>query len=48
MAKRRTISLAGSTSSSGMARVGSKRNSNRPRSVMWRRLWSLMICAYSL
>ncbi|CFP61284.1 Uncharacterised protein [Bordetella pertussis] len=48
VAKRRTISLAGSTSSSGMARVGSKRNSNRPRSVMWRRLWSLMICAYSL
>ncbi len=48
VAKRLTISLAGSTSSSGIALAGSTLNSNRPRSVMWRRLWSLMICAYSL
>ncbi|MNI46503.1 hypothetical protein D3C73_1009700 [compost metagenome] len=34
VAKRLTMSLADSTSSSGMARVGSKRNSNRPRKVM--------------
>ena len=48
VAKRLTISAAGSTSSSGMALAGSTLNSNRPRSVMWRLLWSLMICAYSL
>jgi hypothetical protein len=42
------ISAAGSTCSSGMALDGSILNSNRPRSVMWRLLWSLMICAYSL
>jgi hypothetical protein len=48
VAKRLTMSLAGSTSSTEIARDGSTRNSNRPRRVMWRRLWSLMICAYSL
>ncbi|MNL03379.1 hypothetical protein D3C87_1239160 [compost metagenome] len=48
VAKRFTMSLADSTSSSGMARDGSTLNSNRPRSVMWRRLWSLMMFAYSL
>jgi hypothetical protein len=32
----------------GMALLGSILNSNRPRSVMWRLLWSLMIWAYSL
>ena len=48
VAKRLTISLAGSTSSTGMALLGSTLNSNRPRSVRWRLLWSLMIWAYSL
>ena len=48
VAKRLTISLAGSTSSTGIALAGSTLNSNRPRSVMWRWLWSLMIWAYSL
>ena len=48
VAKRLTISLADSTSSTGMALVGSILNSNKPRSVRWRLLWSLMIWAYSL
>ncbi|MPM45612.1 hypothetical protein SDC9_92300 [bioreactor metagenome] len=48
VAKRLTISAAGSTSSTAIALVGSTLNSNRPRSVMWRLLWSLMSCAYSL
>ena len=48
VAKRLTISLAGSTSSIGMAFDGSILNSNKPRSVMWRRLWSLISWAYSL
>ncbi len=43
VAKRLTISEAGSTSSTEMALEGSSLNSNNPRSVMWRRLWSLMI-----
>ena len=41
-------SAAGSTSSTGIALLGSTLNSNRPRSVMWRLLWSLISCAYSL
>jgi len=45
--KRLTISLAGSTSSSGTG-VAAGFSSNRPRSVMCRRVWSLMIFAYSL
>ncbi|EWS65589.1 hypothetical protein Y695_01161 [Hydrogenophaga sp. T4] len=48
VAKRLTISFAGSTSSMEIALLGSILNSNRPRSVMWRLLWSLMIWAYSL
>jgi hypothetical protein len=48
VAKRLTISLAGSTSSTGIAVAGSTLNSNRPRNVMWRRDWSLTICANSL
>ncbi len=48
VAKRLTISAAGSTSSIGIARAGSILNSNSPRSVMCRRDWSLTICAYSL
>ena len=36
VAKRLTISLAGSTSSIGTDFAGSTRNSNSPRSVMWR------------
>ncbi|OPZ01561.1 MAG: hypothetical protein BWZ09_02684 [Alphaproteobacteria bacterium ADurb.BinA305] len=48
VAKRFTISLAGSTSSTGIAFDGSMRNSNKPRSVMWRFDWSLISCAYSL
>src|SRR6476661_8317409 len=48
VAKRLTISLADSTSSTGMALDGSTLNSNSPRSVMWRRLWSLISWAYSL
>src|SRR6266705_991055 len=46
--KRLTISAAGSTSSIGTGFTRSSRNSNRPRNVMWRRDWSLMIAAYSL
>ena len=46
--KRLTISAAGSTSSIGTGLTLSRRNSNRPRKVMWRVDWSLMICAYSL
>ena len=46
VAKRLTISLAGSTSSSGTGLP--KRNSNRPRNVMCRFDWSLMSAAYSL
>src|SRR5256885_10298791 len=48
VAKRLTISLADSTWSSAMALAGSNLNSNRPRSVMWRLLWSLISWAYSL
>ncbi len=48
VAKRFTMSFAGSTSSSGIAFLGSSLNSNSPRSVMWRLPWSLMSCAYSL
>ena len=48
VAKRLTMSAAGSTSSSGTGVQRPKRNSNRPRKVMCRRDWSLMICAYSL
>ena len=48
VAKRLTISFAGSTSSSEIALAGSTLNSNKPRKVMWRLDWSLMICAYSL
>jgi hypothetical protein len=36
VAKRLTMSLAGSTSPSGIALLGSSLNSNRPRSVRWR------------
>jgi hypothetical protein len=43
--KRLTISVAGSTSSIGTGFTRSSRNSNRPRKVMWRRDWSLMIAA---
>src|SRR2546426_7601111 len=46
--KRLTISAAGSTSSIGTGFTRSRRNSNRPRKVIWRRDWSLMIAAYSL
>ena len=46
--KRLTISAAGSTSSIGTGLRSPKRNSNRPRNVMWRRDWSLMSAAYSL
>ena len=48
VAKRLTISAAGSTSSSGTGFTLSSRNSNRPRKVMWRLDWSLMSAAYSL
>ncbi len=48
VAKRLTISLAGSTSSMEMALEGSILNSNSPRKVMWRRFWSLISWAYSL
>ena len=48
VAKRLTISAAGSTSSIGTGVQASKRRSNRPRSVMWRRVWSLISFAYSL
>ena len=44
VAKRRTISLAGSTSSSGTGSAA-KRNSIRPRIVSSRALWSLMLAA---
>ena len=47
VAKRLTISAAGSTSAIGIDLAGSTTNSNRPRSVMWRWLWSLMSLAYS-
>ena len=46
--KRFTISAALSTSSSGTGLHSPKRNSNRPRNVMWRFDWSLMSAAYSL
>ena len=48
VANRLTISFAGSTSSIAMACTGSILNSNKPRKVIWRRDWSLMIWAYSL
>ncbi len=48
VAKRLTISAAGSTSSIGTGFTWSSRNSNSPRNVMWRLDWSLMIAAYSL
>ena len=46
--KRLTISAAGSTSSIGTGLQASNLNSNRPRSVIWRRDWSLISAAYSL
>ena len=46
--KRLTMSFAGSTSSIGIGLRESNRKSNKPRKVMCRRDWSLMICAYSL
>ena len=47
VAKRLTISFAGSTSSKG---TGAPPDliSNKLRKVIWRRLWSLMSFAYSL
>ena len=45
--KRLTISAAGSTSSIGTGWQRLKRNSNRPRNVMCRFDWSLMMSAYS-
>jgi hypothetical protein len=47
VAKRLTISLADSTSSSETAGPAGF-ISNRPRKVMWRRPWSLISLAYSL
>src|SRR5437016_2988078 len=46
--KRLTMAAAGSTSSSGTGLQRSKRKSNRPRKVICRCDWSLMIAAYSL
>ena len=48
VAKRLTISTAGSTSDSGIAFAGSTLNSNIPRNVISRLLWSLTSVAYSL
>src|SRR5213594_1784374 len=45
--KRLTISAAGSTSSMGTGFTRSSWNSNRPRKVMWRRDWSLLIAAHA-
>ena len=48
VANRLTISFADSTSDTSMALLGSNLNSNKPRSVICRRLWSLIKLAYSL
>jgi hypothetical protein len=47
VAKRLTISTAGSTSSIEIELAGSTTNSNSPRNVMWRCDWSLIRRAYS-